>query len=94
MIFTQRMTMHLNGGSKFSELHYDILADGKPTNLKRSTRTSGRPKYIKTDDVIYDKGDPDNPEKCFDVLAAKGVGLVAWLEAHAKVQPDVKLAEG
>jgi hypothetical protein len=35
MKFTQRMTMHLNGGRKFSELHYAILADGKPTNLKR-----------------------------------------------------------
>jgi hypothetical protein len=84
MKFTQRMTMHLNGGDKFSELRYDILADGKPTNLKRVTRTNGRPKYLKTQDVIWDTTKPDDPAAAFDVLATKGVGLQEWLEANAK----------
>lgn len=77
--FTQRMTMHLNGGSKFSELRFDILADGKPTTLKRVTRTNGRPKYMKTQDLFWDTCDPD---AFFDMLAAKGVGVTAWLESR------------
>jgi len=80
--FTQRMTMHLNGGSKFSELRYEILADDKPTTLKRTTRTSGSPKYLKTQDVIWDTRDPDAPEAIFDVLATKGVGMTEWLESR------------
>lgn len=85
MVFTQRMTMHLNGGTKFSELRYEILADGKPTSLRRVVRTSGSPKYLKTQDVIWDSDKADDPSAAFDVLATKGVGMVAWLENHVKV---------
>ncbi len=75
---TQKMTMHLNGGSKFSELHFKILADGNETGIKRCTRTNGSPKYLKTVDVLR-CGDEE-----FDVLSAKGVGMVDWILAHIK----------
>lgn len=42
---TQNMTLHMNGGSEFSELHYKILADGEETGITRHTRTDGSPKY-------------------------------------------------
>ena len=70
------MTMHLNGGSKFSELRYEILADDKPTGISRTTRTDGSPRYLKTVDVFY------LGEDYFDVLATKGVGLLDWLRAR------------
>jgi hypothetical protein len=76
--FTQHMTMHLNGGSKFSELHYRVHADGVATNIYRFKRTDGSPKYLITDDVFVCGDDR------FDVLASEGVGLTDWLEAHAK----------
>ena len=50
---TQKMTLHLNGGSKFSELHYKILADGKETGITRHTRTNGSPKYIVQADELH-----------------------------------------
>ena len=80
MKFTQKMSMHLNGGSKFSQLNFDIFADGKPTNLTRVTRTAGSPKYLKTVDVISDG------ESRFDVLQTRGVGMEKWLTEHVKVQ--------
>ncbi len=70
---TQTMTMHLNGGSNFSELHYKILADGAETGITRFTRTNGSPKYLKTVDAFL------NGTKEFDVLATKGVGMKEWL---------------
>ena len=76
MKFTQTMTMHLNGGRKFSQLHYKVLCDGKETDITRHTATSGSPKYLKTSDV-FKCGDDE-----FDMLATKGKGLMAWLEAH------------
>jgi hypothetical protein len=84
--FTQQMAMHLNGGSKFSELRYKIFADGKPTTFMRVTRTDGSPKYTKTQDVIFDTTRPDDPAACYDVLNAKPGGLQAWLEANVKPQ--------
>ena len=75
--FTQSMTMHLNGGNKFSELHYDVERDGAPTKIKRYTRTSGRPRYVKTDD-FFACGDAR-----FDILETKGVGMAAWLAEHS-----------
>lgn len=79
MKFTQKMSMHLNGGSKFSQFNFDIFADGKPTNLHRVTRTGGSPKYLKTQDIISDG------ELQFDVLATRGVGMEQWLSEHVKV---------
>lgn len=76
--FTQRMTTHLNGGSKFSELRYSVFRDGEPTAVRRVTRTNGSPKYLKTQDVFL------LGEEVFDVLATKGAGLEEWLTAHAK----------
>jgi hypothetical protein len=77
--------MHLNGGKKFSELQYNIFADGKPTNLKRVTRTDGSPNYVKTVDVIWDVTKPDDPEAAFSVLETKGAGMQAWLESHVLI---------
>ncbi len=77
--FTQRMKMHLNGGSKFSTLIYDVLIDGKPTGIQRSKHTNGSPKYFITQDLFVAE---DGSE--FDMLAAKGQGITEWLEAHTK----------
>jgi phosphoglycolate phosphatase-like HAD superfamily hydrolase len=74
--FTQHMVMHMNGGSKFSELHYDVYADGAKTSIRHFRATNGRPKYLITDDVFVCGDDR------FDNLAAKGNGLMDWLEAH------------
>lgn len=77
-VLTQQMTMHLNGGSEFSELRYDVYADGKPTGIKRRRRTSGSPEYFITDDVFW------IGEEYFDVRETKGVGLRDWIFAHLK----------
>lgn len=73
--FTQSMSMHMNG-DKFSVLQYTVLCDGEKTRIMRSTRTNGRPQYLKTSDVFVCDGDE------FDVLASKGKGLIGWLNAH------------
>lgn len=75
-VLTQTMTMHLNGGSKFSELRYKILADGANTGITRYTRTNGSPKYLKTVDALV------NGNESFDILATKGVGMKEWLLAQ------------
>lgn len=87
MKFTQQMTMHLNGGSKFTQLNYAIFADGKPTNLTRTTRTGGSPQYLKTMDCIGDGNE------VFDVLSARGVGVEDWVNAHVKIKEEAKDAE-
>lgn len=74
--WTQTMTMHLNGGSKFSSLVYKILCDGKETNIQRATATNGSPRYLKTADEFLCGDD------VYDMLARKGEGLEEWLEAH------------
>lgn len=74
--FTQRVQMHLNGGSKFSVLEYNVLADDKPTEIKRVKRTDGRPKYLITDDCFC-CGDDE-----FDNLTARPGELKEWLLAH------------
>lgn len=74
--WTQSMTMHLNGGSKFSSLIYKVLCDGKPTNIQRARETNGSPQYLITADEFLCGGD------VYDMLARKGEGLEEWLEAH------------
>ena len=76
-VFTQRMHMHLNGGPHYSELHYDVLRDGKPTEIKHLRRTNGSPTYLITDDVLTCGDD------FFDLKKTKGVGMQEWLEAHS-----------
>ncbi len=75
-VLTQRLTMHLNGGSKFSELRYEIDADGTPTGIRRLRRTGGSPRYLITDDFLWRGGES------FDVLATKGVGMKDWILAR------------
>jgi hypothetical protein len=75
--WTQKMAMHLNGGSEFSELVFEIYIDGKPAGITRHTRTNGSPSYLKTIDQLV-CGD-----EVFDVLAARGAGMTDWLNAHA-----------
>lgn len=77
MPFTQTLKMHLNGGSKFSSLVYDVMRDGKPTGITRSKRTNGSPQYLIEQDVFVAA---DQSE--FDNLKARGAGLTDWLEAH------------
>lgn len=74
--FTQRMTTHLNGGSEFSELHFAVFADDRPTPIMRVRRTDGSPRYRITHDVFI------CGEDRFDVLETKGVGLMQWLRGH------------
>lgn len=70
---TGQMTLHLNGGSKFSELHYKVLVDNKETGITRHTRTDGSPKYKKVADELH------YGEDTFDILACKGVGIKEWI---------------
>lgn len=85
---TQRMTMHLNGGSKFSELHYKILADDEETGITRHVRTDGSPKYLTTVDVLC------CGEETFDVLETRGVGMIDWIFAHIKDNESVSPPTG
>ena len=71
-VFTQRLTMHLNGGSKFSALAYEILADGAATGITRHKRTDGRPKYYH-----------DKPEPIDIQCAAQAIDTLAFVsDAH------------
>lgn len=81
-VFTQKLHMHLNGGSKFSKLIYDVFRDGQPTGIVHARTTNGSPKYLITDDALG-KGD-----EVFDILATKGVGMQEWLEAHSEPTPS------
>jgi hypothetical protein len=78
-VWTQQMVMHLNGGSKFSQLNYDLFRDGENTGIVRITRTNGSPKYLNTIDKFIDSADGDSE---FDVLATRGVGMKEWLEGQ------------
>lgn len=78
IVFTQKMTMHLNGGRDFSELHFRVFANGEPTSIVHLRRTNGRPKYTITQDLFFCGDDPDG----FDVLETRGVGLRQWLLEH------------
>ena len=78
--FTQSMTLHLNGGSKFSELHYEVLADGKKTHITRHTRTDGSPHYYVTADELH------FGEETFDIRRDKD--MMQWLEDRKDKRPD------
>jgi len=82
--WTQKMSMHLNGGSEFSQLNHDVYADGEPTGIVRVTRTSGSPKYLKTVDKLCDGSEE------FDVLATRGVGMEDWLNARMLARVEAK----
>jgi hypothetical protein len=75
-VLTQRIKMHLNGGRNWSESHFDILADGQPTGIRRVKRTNGSPRYLLTQDTFHAGGD------VFDVLETRGNGMEEWLLAH------------
>jgi len=76
-VLTQRMTLHLTG-AKYSSCHYVINADGKPTDIFRHTKTTGRPGYKIVADELH------NGEETFDIMAAKGKGMVDWVLARLK----------
>ena len=69
--------MHINGGSKFSELCYEIFCDGKPTGITRRCRTSGSPRYLKTIETLTASNGDE-----FDILGSRGTGMMEWLEQH------------
>lgn len=77
-VFTQSMTMHLNGGSTYSELQFAVYRNGVKTPITRLTRTDGRPKYTKTVDVLV------CGNEVFDIMETKGVGMMEWLIAHSE----------
>jgi len=70
---TQRLKMHLNGGSKFSSLVYMIYADGRDTGITRTTKTKGRPHYLIAEDTL------SFGEETFDIMQTKGVGMKEWI---------------
>lgn len=49
----QNLTLHLNGGNKFSELHYKITCDGVETGITRHICTNGSPKYLVQADELH-----------------------------------------
>lgn len=75
---TQRMSLHLNGGSKFSQLNYDIFVNDKPTGIARITRTDGSPKYKKTSDTLYFKDEE------YDILGLGAKGAWNWILDRAR----------
>jgi hypothetical protein len=79
--FTQSMTMHLNGGKSYSELHFRVYVDGCETPITRHKRTNGSPRYLITDDNFV------CGEDRFDNFVARGVGLREWLIAHCNPGP-------
>lgn len=70
---TKRMTMHLNGGSDYSVINYDVYADGKLTPIKNTVRTDGRPNY-KTTVNVWTCGDEE-----YDLLKGNNHDLCEWL---------------
>lgn len=70
---TRRMTMHLNGGSDFSELQYEWFADGNPTGIRQYVRTDGRPQY-KVMVNVCTHGDEE-----YDLLKGDSHGLAEWV---------------
>ena len=72
-VFTEQMTLHVNGGDSYSQLHYDVYRDGKKTNVTHHVATDGSPKYLITADEFH------CGEETFDRKATNGKGLVAWL---------------
>lgn len=72
---TLQMTLHLNGGNKFSELHYKILADGKETGITKHVRTNGKPKYIVTNSEFHFN------DEVFDLMK-EPAGAIEWIEAR------------
>lgn len=83
-ILTRRMTMHLNGGSKFSELHYEILADGQKTGITLHERTNGRPHYRYTARELH------FGEETLDLMKPEGEDPEAWILARL---PGPRLVE-
>lgn len=82
-VLTQRMKIHLNGGSKWSQLTYDILADDEPTGITMTTVTDGSPDYLITSKVLC------HGEDTFDLMAGEG-DPIAWIhERIAKPESEV-----
>lgn len=90
MRFTEQMTMHLNGGSNFSELHYRIYGDGRPLDILHHRCTGGSPKYLIMDDVFVCRVCKSE----FDCIAMGRNGLMGWLLEHAAhaIGPDDPVA--
>jgi hypothetical protein len=73
---TQVMTLHLNGGSKFSELHYKILADGAETGITLHERTNGSPNYKYTARELH------FGEETLDLMEEGHPKMRAWILEH------------
>ena len=75
----KRMTAHLNGGPKFSELHYRVTYDGKDTPLSHHRRTDGRPSYKITQDEWHNDEDQSD---WLDAMGKSGDEVMAWLRVR------------
>jgi hypothetical protein len=83
---TQRMTLHLNGGNKFSQLHYEVLANGEPTGVTIHKYTDGSPNYKYTGFFVR-CGDEE-----LDVLADRKTNIEEWIRARIAKPTDVAKA--
>jgi hypothetical protein len=77
---TQRLTLHLNGGDKFSELHYEVLADKEPTGITIHKRTDGSPNYRYTAFEVH-CGD-----ETLDVLTAPKGAMMPWIRERLPIK--------
>jgi hypothetical protein len=80
-VFSYKLTMNLKGDG-FSLLHYRVFRDGKLTEINRSQRTTGKPKFRITSDMLA----VGEHKHIFDILATKGQGMQEWLETFS--EPD------
>jgi len=79
---TQRLRLHLNGGSEFSVLDYDILMDGQETGIVLHKRTDGSPHYRYTEHALI------CGEHSLDLLPPPPNAVVrAWMDKMLGLEP-------
>lgn len=79
---TQRTAMHIRG-SGYSVIEFEIFADGKPTKIRRVTRTNGKAPYLKEVDSLVYCGEE------FNLLDRKGQSAAAWIEARLSREEEL-----
>lgn len=70
---TQRLTLHLNGGSDFSERHTAIMADGQETGISLHERTDGSPDYHYTARELH------YGQEMLDLMQKEGPEPMKWI---------------
>ncbi len=77
----QHLTLHLNGGEEFSEMHYVLWVGGKVTKITKHVQTNGSPEYkIMISELHF--GDDT-----LDLLISSQNQLTKWIEERAIKDP-------